>query len=110
MKIMKFLAITFLLTTFLVGCGDKGALIEKDYYVQINEELQSPNSNGHYVYAQVGYDKDGNEKVVSFFADNPFKEGTIVCIPRSLEGYTGDPKVINMDDLPENIKGKFIQS
>ncbi|MGE7132170.1 DUF1093 domain-containing protein [Lysinibacillus xylanilyticus] len=66
MKIMKFLAITFLLTTFLVGCSNKGALIEKDYYVQINEELQTPNSNGHYVYAQVGYDKDGNKKVVSF--------------------------------------------
>ncbi|MFJ5565292.1 hypothetical protein [Lysinibacillus xylanilyticus] len=45
-----------------------------------------------------------------YFADKPFKEGTIVCIPRSLEGYTGDPKEINMDDLPENIKGTFIQS
>ncbi|MEY9972118.1 hypothetical protein ABH966_002492 [Lysinibacillus sp. RC46] len=46
MNIMKFLAMTILFTTFLVGCGDKGALIEKDYYVQINEELQTPNSNG----------------------------------------------------------------
>lgn len=104
---MKFLAFTMLFTTFLVGCGDKGALIEKDYYVQINEELQTPNSNGHYVYALVGYDKDGNEKVVSFFAEKPFKEGTIVCVPRSLEGYTGDSKVINVDDIPKNIKGKF---
>ena len=110
MKIMKFLAITILFTTFLVGCGDKGALIEKDYYVQINEELQTPNSNGHFVYALEGYDKDGNEKVVGFFAEKPFKKGTIVCVPRSLEGYTGDPEVMNMDDLPENIKGKFNQS
>ncbi|MFJ7915516.1 MULTISPECIES: DUF1093 domain-containing protein [Lysinibacillus] len=110
MKIMKFLAITILFTTFLVGCGDKGAMIEKDYYVQINEELQTPNSNGHFVYALEGYDKDGNEKVVSFFAEKPFKKGTIVRVPRSLEGYTGDPKVINVDDLPENVKGKFNQS
>jgi len=49
-------------------------LIEKDYYVQINEELQTPNSNGHYVYAQVGYDKDGNEKVVIFLQKNLLKK------------------------------------
>ncbi|MFJ8103126.1 DUF1093 domain-containing protein [Lysinibacillus sp. NPDC096212] len=110
MNIMKFLAMTILFTTFLVGCGDKGALIEKDYYVQINEELQTPNSNGHFVYALEGYDKDGNEKVVSFFAEKPYKKGTIVRVPRSLEGYTGDPKVMNVDDLPENVKGKFNQS
>ncbi|MGE8004285.1 DUF1093 domain-containing protein [Lysinibacillus sp. NPDC093216] len=110
MKIMKFLAMTILFTTFLVGCGDKGALIEKDYYVQINEELQTPNSNGHFVYALEGYDKDGNEKVVSFFAEKPYKKGTIVRVPRGLEGYTGDPKVMNVDDLPENVKGKFNQS
>lgn len=110
MKIIKFFAITILFSTFLVGCGDKGALIEKDYYVQINEELQTPNSNGHYVYALEGFDKDGNEKVVSFFAEKSFKKGTIIRIPRSLEGYTGDPQVINVDDLPKNIKEKFIQS
>lgn len=74
MKIMKILAITILFTTFLVGCGDKGAMIEKDYYVQINEELQSPNSNGHFVYALEGYDKDGNEKVVSFLQKNLLKK------------------------------------
>ena len=110
MKIMRFIAFTFLLTIFLVGCGEKGALIEKDYYVQINEELQTQNSNGHYIYALEGYDKDGNKKVVSFFAEKPFEKGTIVRVPRSLDGYTGEPQVMNGDEIPKNIKEKFEQS
>ncbi|MFB7157372.1 MULTISPECIES: DUF1093 domain-containing protein [unclassified Lysinibacillus] len=110
MKMMKFMAMTILLATFLVGCGEKGALIEKDYYVQINEEEQTPNSNGYFVYALEGYDKDGNEKVVSFFAEKPFEKGTIVRVPRSLDGYTGEPQVMNGDELPKNIKEKFNQS
>jgi len=40
---------TIIFATFLVGCDEKGALIEKDYYVQINEEQKTPNSNGQYV-------------------------------------------------------------
>lgn len=110
MKKMKFMAMAILFATFLVGCGEKGALVEKDYYVQINEEEQTPNSNGQYVYTIEGYDKDGNEKVVSFFAEKPFEKGTIVRVPRSLDGYTGDPQVMNVDELPKTIKENFNQS
>lgn len=54
MKMMKFMATTILFATFLVGCDEKGALIEKDYYVQINEEEQTPNSNDYFVYTLEG--------------------------------------------------------
>ena len=74
MKKMKFMVMTILFATFLVGCGEKGTLVEKDYYVQINEEEQMPNSNGQYVYTIEGYDKDGNEKVVSFLLKNLLKK------------------------------------
>ncbi|WP_241747052.1 hypothetical protein [Lysinibacillus sphaericus] len=59
MKKMKIMAMAILFATFLVGCGEKRALVEKDYYVQINEEEQTSNSNGQYVYTIEGYDKDG---------------------------------------------------
>lgn len=107
MKKMKFMVMTILFATFLVGCGEKGALIEKDYYVQINEEQKTPDSNGTYVYTIEGYDKDGNEKVVSFFAEQPFAKGTILRVPRSLEGYTGEPQVMHGNELPKKIKEKF---
>ncbi|KOS60337.1 DUF1093 domain-containing protein [Lysinibacillus agricola] len=110
MKKMKFITITLLFTILLVGCGEKGALIEKDFYVQINEEAQTPEGNSNYVYVVDGYDKDGNEKVITFFVEKPFEKGTIIRVPRSLEGYTGDPEVMNVDELPNNIKEKFNQS
>lgn len=107
MKMMKFIAMTILFATLLVGCGEKGALIEKDYFIQINEELQTPNSNGHYVYALEGGDEEGNEQVVSFFAEKAYDKGTLLRVPRSLQGYTGEPEVIQADEVPKNIKGNL---
>ncbi|WP_241747053.1 hypothetical protein [Lysinibacillus sphaericus] len=51
-----------------------------------------------------------DEKVVSFFAEKPFEKGTIVRVPRSYDGYTGDPQVMNVDELPKTIKENFNQS
>ncbi|MFE0505940.1 YxeA family protein [Peribacillus butanolivorans] len=108
MKTIKFLTILSCLTIFmLVGCGKKDVVFEKDYYVQIEGEAEQTNNEGQDVYNLKGFDENGNEKIVSFFVDKPYEEGTLLRIPRSFEGYTGNAKVIEADELPKEIKKKF---
>ncbi|MEY8191854.1 DUF1093 domain-containing protein [Peribacillus simplex] len=107
MKIIKSLAIFSCLATFmLVGCGKKEVMFEKDYYVQIDEEPEQTNE-GQYVYNLKGFDENGNEKVVYFYVEEPYKIGTLLHLPRSLDGYTGDPEVIEADDLSKEVKKKL---
>lgn len=110
MKDIKFLVVLFscLSVIMLVGCSENGVMLEEDYYVRIEGKAeQTANNENQYVYNLNGFDKDGNEKVVSFFVDKPYEEGTLIRIPRSLEGYTGEAKVIGIDELPEKVKEKF---
>ena len=108
MKIIKSLAIFSCLATFmLVGCGKKEVMYEKDYFVQIDEEAEQTNNEGQYVYNVKGFDENGNEKVVYFYVEEPYKKGTLLRLPRSLEGYTGDPEVIEADILSKEVKKKL---
>ncbi|KFK81491.1 hypothetical protein DK44_2404 [Bacillus atrophaeus] len=45
--------------------------------------------------------------MVSFFVEKPYQEGDIVRVPRSYDGYTGEPEAIKSDKLPEKIKDRF---
>ncbi|WP_068984431.1 MULTISPECIES: YxeA family protein [Lysinibacillus] len=108
MKLIKILTLLSCLTIFtLVGCSSNDVALEKDYYVQIQGKAEKTNNEGQYVYNLNGYDKDGNEKIVSFFVEEMFEEGTILLVPRSYDGYTGEIKVIHEDELPKEIKKKF---
>ncbi len=35
--------------------------------------------------------------MVSFFVEKPYREGDIVRVPRSHNGYTGEPEAIKSD-------------
>ncbi|GIN92862.1 hypothetical protein J6TS1_48420 [Siminovitchia terrae] len=108
MKMIKAFAIFSCLATFmLVGCGKKEVIIEKDYYVQIDEEPEQTNNEGQYVYNIKGFEGNGNEKVVYFYVEEPYEIGTLLRVPRSIEGYTGDPEVIEADDLSKEVKEKL---
>ncbi|MBT2618893.1 MULTISPECIES: YxeA family protein [unclassified Bacillus (in: firmicutes)] len=112
MKTIKFLLTVFscLAVFMLVSCGKDSAMFEKDYYVKIGENEQTPDDNGEYVYILKGFDKSGKEKVVTFFVDKPFKKGTIVRVPRSYNGHTGIAEEIKVNGLPQNIKKKATES
>jgi uncharacterized protein (TIGR01655 family) len=111
MKGIKLLVAMFSCVSVLMlfGCSNENkALFEKDYYVQIGDKVeQSVHNNEQYIYNVTGYDNDGNEKVVSFFSEKMYDKGTLIRIPRSLEGYTGEPTVIGADELPEKVKEKL---
>ena len=108
MKLTKVLLLCSCLAIFtLVGCSQKNTMLEKEYYVQIEGKAEKTNNEGQYVYNVTGYDKNGHEKIVSFFVEEMFKEGTILAVPRSYDGYTGDVKVIEKEDLPKAVQSKF---
>ncbi|MFJ8260399.1 YxeA family protein [Rummeliibacillus sp. NPDC094406] len=108
MKIIKSLTIFSCLVIFiLVGCGKKDVVLEKDYYVKIDEEAEQTNNKEQYVYNLKGYDENGDEKVVYFYVDKPYKKGTLLRVPRSLEGYTGSNEVIEAYELPKEVKMKL---
>ncbi|MBD8005782.1 DUF1093 domain-containing protein [Bacillus norwichensis] len=108
MKVMKAFAILSCLAAFmLVGCGKKEVILENDYYVQIDEEPEETNNEGQYVYNVEGIDEKGNKKVVYFYVEEPYEIGTVLRVPRSVEGYTGDPEVVEADDLSDEIKEKL---
>ncbi|WP_195575096.1 YxeA family protein [Paenibacillus sp. 1001270B_150601_E10] len=91
----------------LAGCGGKEVLLEKDYYVQVAGSPEQTKNEQQYIYNITGFDKNGNEQVVYFYVEEPYKEGTLLRVPRSSEGYTGNPTVIEENDLPAKVKEIF---
>ncbi|WMT40444.1 YxeA family protein [Paenibacillus sp. D2_2] len=111
MKGIKLLVAIFSCVSVLMlfGCSNENkVMFEEDYYVQIGDKVeQSTQNDEQYIYNVTGYDKDGKEKVVSFFSEKMYDKGTLIRIPRSLEGYTGEPTVIGADELPVKVKEKL---
>jgi len=111
MKGIKLLVTIFscLAMLMLFGCSNENkVLFEKDYFVQIGDKVEkSAHNDEQYIYNVTGYDKDGEEKVVSFFLGKMYDKGTLIRVPRSLEGYTGEPTVIGADELPWKVKEKL---
>ncbi|MCY9166738.1 YxeA family protein [Bacillus atrophaeus] len=102
-----FIIILGCLSVFVLGgCADRGAL-ESDYYVQIHGKAEKNENKNNYVYNLEGYNEKGKKKMVSFFVEKPYQEGDIVRVPRSYDGYTGEPDAIKSDKLPEKIKDRF---
>ncbi|MCY9112495.1 YxeA family protein [Bacillus atrophaeus] len=109
MKNMSFFIIILgCLSVFILGgCADRGAILESDYYVQIHGKAEKNENKNNYVYNLEGYNEKGKKKMVSFFVEKPYQEGDIVRVPRSYDGYTGEPEAIKSDKLPEKIKDRF---
>ncbi|MCI3194182.1 YxeA family protein [Bacillus sp. HU-1818] len=103
-----FIIILGCLSVFILGgCADRGTILESDYYVQINGKAEKNENKNNYVYNLEGYNEKGKKKMVSFFVEKPYQEGDIVRVPRSYDGYTGEPEAIKSDKLPEKIKDRF---
>lgn len=103
-----FIIILGCLSVFVLGgCADRGAVLESDYYVQIHGKAEKNENKNNYVYNLEGYNEKGKKKMVSFFVEKPYQEGDIVRVPRSYDGYTGEPEAIKSDKLPEKIKDRF---
>ncbi|MGY3839505.1 YxeA family protein [Bacillus atrophaeus] len=103
-----FIIILGCLSVFVLGgCADRGAVLESDYYVQIHGKAEKNENKNNYVYNLEGYNEKGKKKTVSFFVEKPYQEGDIVRVPRSYDGYTGEPEAIKSDKLPEKIKDQF---
>ncbi|MCY8934682.1 YxeA family protein [Bacillus atrophaeus] len=103
-----FIIILGCLSAFVLGgCADRGAVLESDYYVQIHGKAEKNENKNNYVYNLEGYNEKGKKKMVSFFVEKPYQEGDIVRVPRSYDGYTGEPEAIKSDKVPEKIKDRF---
>lgn len=103
-----FIIILGCLSVFVLGgCAERGAVLESDYYVQIHGKAEKNENKNNYVYNLEGYNEKGKKKMVSFFVEKPYQEGDIVRVPRSYDGYTGEPEAIKSDKLPEKIKDRF---
>ncbi|AEB23701.1 MULTISPECIES: YxeA family protein [Bacillus amyloliquefaciens group] len=107
-KMTVFIIVLSCLSVFMLGgCADRGAVLESDYYVQIHGKAEKNENKDNYVYNLEGYNEKGKKKLVSFFVEKPYQEGDIVRVPRSHDGYTGEPEAIKSDKLPEKIKDRF---
>jgi len=88
--------------------GWKEANSVNDYYVQVKDPMsKAGEGNSHYVYNLKGFDKNGKEKLVTFFADKRYVEGTLLVVSRSFEGYTGDIRVVKANELPRKLQKNF---
>ncbi|MCY9109092.1 YxeA family protein [Bacillus atrophaeus] len=74
---------------------------------KFTERRKKNENKNNYVYNLEGYNEKGKKKMVSFFVEKPYQEGDIVRVPRSYDGYTGEPEAIKSDKLPEKIKDRF---
>ncbi|WP_243557770.1 YxeA family protein [Priestia megaterium] len=110
MKFSKLIIGVLLCLLISVGVifGWKEANSVNDYYVQVKAPMsKAGEDNSHYVYNLKGFDKNGKEKLVTFFADKRYVEGTLLVVSRSFEGYTGDIRVVKANELPRKLQKNF---
>ena len=94
MRKLMFIAI-FVVLVMLTGCNQVMGFIEKDYYVYLNEDYNTFH-NDQYVYILNGYDEKGNERLITFYTEEPLENNTFVKVRTDLNGYTDIPKEINI--------------
>jgi len=54
-----------------------------------------------YVYILNGYDEKGNERLITFYTEEPLEENSFVKVRTDLNGYTDKPSEINIGYVPD---------
>lgn len=96
-----------MISLLLSGCTQVTQLLDKDYYVSIYEDYDTFHNN-QYIYILKGYDKNGKEKLITFFIDEPLEDEAIVKVKTTYDGYTAEPELIHMEDVPEKAREKLL--
>ncbi|WP_429788322.1 YxeA family protein [Bacillus tropicus] len=113
-KIIVFLSILIVFSSMLVGCNLNRIGTEK-YYVQINvdgKEEEAKSSDGeimgkNYTYKLVGYDKEGKEKKLDFFAQKNLRKDAFLLVYYSEEKGVKSWEEVKKDELPVKVKEKL---
>ncbi|MFB5545234.1 MULTISPECIES: YxeA family protein [Bacillus cereus group] len=113
-KIILLLSILTVFSSMLVGCNLNRIGTEK-YYVQITvdgKEEVAKSSDGkimgkNYTYKLVGFDKEGKEKELEFFAQKNLRKDAFLLVYYSEEKGVKSWEEVKKDDLPAKVKEKL---